>query len=192
MRPVGGTGEIPVDVRVIAATNRDLESMVADGGFREDLYYRLSVIPVQVPPLRERPEDVPLLANHFLKKYARAANKNMTHIDPESLRALGSYEWPGNVRQLENTIERAVALQSGEVLHVEVPLERRVRAAAASAGASTGVPSDGLDMERFIADLERSLIQDALRQSGGVQTKAAEMLKLSYRSFRHLLKKYEM
>jgi two-component system, NtrC family, response regulator PilR len=192
VRPVGGTGEIPVDVRVIAATNRDLESMVADGTFREDLYYRLSVIPVVVPPLRERPEDVPLLANHFLKKYARTANKNITHIDPESLRALGTYDWPGNVRQLENTIERAVALQSGDILHVEVPVERRVRAAAAAAGASAGLPSDGLDMERYIADLERSLIQDALRQSGGVQTKAAEMLKLSYRSFRHLLKKYEM
>jgi two-component system response regulator PilR (NtrC family) len=193
VRPVGGTGEIPVDVRVIAATNRDLESMVAEGAFREDLYYRLSVIPVVVPPLRERPEDVPLLANHFLKKYARAANKNITHIDAESLRALASYDWPGNVRQLENTIERAVALQSGDILHVEVPVERRVRAAAAVAGgASAGLPSDGLDMERYIADLERSLIQDALRQSGGVQTKAAEMLKLSYRSFRHLLKKYEM
>jgi two-component system response regulator PilR (NtrC family) len=192
VRPVGSTGEIPIDVRVIAATNRDLESMVAEGSFREDLYYRLSVIPVQVPPLRERPEDVPLLANHFLKKYARAASKNITHIDAESLRALGSYEWPGNVRQLENTIERAVALESGDVLRVEVPVERRVRAAAAAMGASSSVPSDGLDMERFIADLERSLIQDALRQSGGVQTKAAEMLKLSYRSFRHLLKKYEM
>jgi two-component system response regulator PilR (NtrC family) len=189
---VGGTGEIPVDVRVIAATNRDLETMVSEGSFREDLYYRLSVIPVQVPPLRERPEDIPLLANHFLKKYARAANKNITHIETESLRALGGYEWPGNVRQLENTIERAVALESGEVLRVEVPVERRVRAMAAAMGASTSVPSDGLDMERFIADLERSLIQDALRQSGGVQTKAAEMLRLSYRSFRHLLKKYEM
>jgi two-component system response regulator PilR (NtrC family) len=193
VRPVGGTGEIPVDVRVIAATNRDLESMVVEGAFREDLYYRLSVIPVVVPPLRERPEDVPLLANHFLKKYARAANKNITHIDAESLRALGSYDWPGNVRQLENTIERAVALQFGDILQVEVPVERRVRAAAAVAvGASAGLPSDGLDMERYIADLERSLIQDALRQSGGVQTKAAEMLRLSYRSFRHLLKKYEM
>jgi two-component system response regulator PilR (NtrC family) len=193
VRPVGGTGEIPVDVRVIAATNRDLERLVAEGSFREDLYYRLSVIPVVVPPLRERPEDIPLLANHFLKKYARAAGKNITHIDAESLRALGSYEWPGNVRQLENTIERAVALETRDVLHVEVPAERRMRAAAAAAvGVPPSIPSDGLDMERYIADLERSLIQDALRQSGGVQTKAAEMLKLSYRSFRHLLKKYDM
>ncbi|MGE0407108.1 MAG: sigma-54-dependent transcriptional regulator [Candidatus Korobacteraceae bacterium] len=192
VRPVGGTGEIAIDVRVIAATNRDLEQRVAEGSFREDLYYRLSVIPVHVPPLRERPEDVSLLANHFLKKYARAANKNVTNIAPESLRALAGYDWPGNVRQLENTIERAVALEPSDILHVEAPMERRLKAATNGNGASSSLPAEGLDMERYIADLERSLIQNALRQSGGVQTKAAEMLKLSYRSFRHLLKKYDL
>src|SRR5262244_1128092 len=124
IRPVGGTSEIPVDVRVIAATNRDLDKQVAEGTFREDLYYRLSVIPIRVPGLRERREDVPLLANHFLKKYAPAAGKSIHRVEPASLEALCGYDWPGNVRQLENTIERAVALELGVELHVELPVER--------------------------------------------------------------------
>ena len=197
VRPVGGTDEIQIDVRVIAATNRDLDRAVAEGAFREDLYYRLSVIPVEVPPLRERPEDIPLLANHFLKKYAPAAHKSILRIDEPSLRQLCEYEWPGNVRQLENTIERAVALETSNVLHVELPVERaKARAAAAAAGVSdplaAAIPHEGLDMERYVASIERNLIQSALKQSNGVQTRAAEMLKLSYRSFRHLLKKYDL
>ncbi len=196
LRPVGGTNEVAIDVRVIAATNRDLEKMVEEGSFREDLYYRLSVIPVHVPGLRERREDVPLLANHFLKKYAPAAGKDIFKISESSVKALSGYEWPGNVRQLENTIERAVALCTGNELEVEIPMERsKLRlAAAAVAGGPSGValPTDGMDMERYVADLEKSLLQSALRQSNGVQTKAAEMLKLSYRSFRHLIKKYDL
>jgi two-component system, NtrC family, response regulator PilR len=196
VRPVGGTAEIVVDVRVLAATNRDLDRMVNEGGFREDLYYRISVIPIQAPPLRDRREDIVLLANHFLKKYAPAAGKSILRIAPAALAMLTAYDWPGNVRQLENTIERAVALESGNELHVELPAERsRPRAMAAVAGNGPSVatlPAEGMDLERYVADLERSLIQSALRQSGGVQTRAAEMLKLSYRSFRHLLKKYEI
>ena len=196
LRPVGGTNEVAIDVRVIAATNRDLEKMVEEGSFREDLYYRLSVIPVHVPPLRDRREDIPLLANHFLKKYAPAAGKSIFKISESSVKTLSGYEWPGNVRQLENTIERAVALCQGDELDVELPVERaKLRmAAAAVAGSpsSVSLPSDGLDMERYVADLEKSLLQTALRQSNGVQTKAAEMLKLSYRSFRHLVKKYDL
>ena len=196
LRPVGGTNEVAIDVRVIAATNRDLEKMVEEGGFREDLYYRLSVIPVHVPPLRDRREDIPLLANHFLKKYAPAAGKSIFKISESSVKALSGYEWPGNVRQLENTIERAVALCTGDELEVEIPMERsKLRlAAAAVAGGPSGVslPTDGLDMERYVAELEKSLLQSALRQSNGVQTKAAEILKLSYRSFRHLIKKYDL
>jgi two-component system response regulator PilR (NtrC family) len=196
VRPVGSSAELVVDVRVIAATNRDLDRMVAAGGFREDLYYRISVIPVEVAPLRERREDIPLLANHFLKRYAPAAGKSILRLAPESLRRLCGYEWPGNVRQLENTIERAVALESGNELQVELPAERaKARPGAASAAGPAlpdGLPPEGLDLESYVADIERSLIQSALRQSGGVQTRAAEMLKLSYRSFRHLLKKYEI
>src|SRR5690349_18700031 len=207
VRPVGGTNEIAIDVRVIAATNRELEKQVAENAFREDLYYRLSVIPIRVPSLRERREDIPLLATHFFKKYASAAGKSILRIDPLSLEALAGYEWPGNVRQLENAIERAVALETGNELHVELPAERpkaKAAAAAVGAGSSTTVavagtngfgeslPGDGLDMENYVANIERTLLQSALRQSNGVQTRAAEMLKLSYRSFRHLMKKYDI
>lgn len=199
VRPVGGTSEIAVDVRVITATNRDLDKMVSENTFREDLYYRLNVIPVHVPPLRERREDVPLLVNHFLKKYAPAAGKSIVRVQQQSLDALCGYDWPGNVRQLENTIERAVALESGEELHVELPVERqKARAAAAGIGSngfvntSGGVLPDGVDMEHYVADIEKQLIQAALAHSHGVQTKAADVLRISYRSFRHLMKKYDL
>jgi two-component system, NtrC family, response regulator PilR len=196
IRPVGGTSEIPVDVRVIAATNRDLQQMVEEKTFREDLYYRISVIPIEVPPLRARQEDIPLLANHFLKRYAPAAGKNILRISDDSIEALLGYDWPGNVRQLENSVERGVAMESGEVLNLSAPEERsKARAAAAAMGAGSAdgnVPPEGIDMEQYVADLERSMLQSALRQSDGVQTRAAEMLKLSYRSFRHLAKKYHV
>jgi len=200
VRPVGGTDEIAIDVRVIAATNRDLDKQVAENLFREDLYYRLSVIPVSVAPLRERREDIPLLVNHFLKKYAPAAGKSILRVDQPSLDALCAYDWPGNVRQLENAIERAVALETGDQLHVELPAERpKARAAAAGVGmtgnstASDGrVLPDGVGMEKYVADIEMSLLKSALAQSNGVQTRAADLLKISYRSFRHLMKKYEL
>ena len=198
VRPVGGTSEIAIDVRVIAATNRELDRQVAEGVFREDLYYRLSVIPVRVPPLHERREDVPLLVNHFLKKYVPAAGRNIVRVSKESLNLLCSYDWPGNVRQLENTIERAVALETGEELHVELPVERpKARAAAAGVGGAVSVPTggvlpEGVDMEKYVADIERSLLLAALKQSSGVQTRAADLLGISYRSFRHLMKKYSL
>jgi two-component system response regulator PilR (NtrC family) len=199
VRPVGGTSEIAIDVRVIAATNRDLDKLVSENLFREDLYYRLNVIPVHVPPLRERREDIVLLVNHFLKKYAPAAGRNISRVNIHCLEGLSSYDWPGNVRQLENTVERAVALETGDELRVEIPLERaKIRAAAAGAGAPGGVSPlngalpDGLDMEKYVADIERSLLQAALTQSNGVQTRAADVLKISYRSFRHLMKKYDL
>jgi two-component system, NtrC family, response regulator PilR len=199
VRPVGGTDEIAIDVRVLAATNRDLERQVAENTFREDLYYRLNVIPVTVPPLRDRREDLPLLVNHFVKKYAPVAGKNIARVKAESISALANYDWPGNVRQLENTIERAVALEAGEELNVELPVERaRARAAAAGVGvdsitvASGVVLPEGMDMEKYVAEIERGLLKSALQQSNGVQTRAADVLKISYRSFRHLMKKYEL
>jgi two-component system response regulator PilR (NtrC family) len=199
VRPVGGTNEIAIDVRVIAATNRDLEGQVAENNFREDLYYRLNVIPVTVPPLRERREDVPLLVNHFVRKYAKSAGRSIAQVSPESLRQLSLYDWPGNVRQLENTIERGVALETGEMLTVELPVERpRARAAAAGVGVeSVSVPPgallpEGVDMEKYVAEIERALLKSALHQSNGVQTRAADALRISYRSFRHLMKKYEL
>jgi len=199
VRPVGGTDEIAIDVRVIAATNRDLERQVAENTFREDLYYRLNVIPVTVPPLRDRREDVPMLVNHFIKKYAGVAGRNIARIHTESLSLLGQYEWPGNVRQLENTIERAIALETADELKVEMPAERpRARAAAAGAGndvvsvAAGAVLPEGMDMEKYVAEIERSLLKSALQQANGVQTRAADVLKISYRSFRHLMKKYDV
>ncbi len=203
IRPVGGTSEVPVDVRLIAATNKDLHQMVQENTFREDLYYRVSVIPIAVPPLRDRRDDIPLLANHFLKRFALATGKTIQRVDENSLRELVGYTWPGNVRQLENTLERALALETGEMLRIELPMERtRAKAAAAGANGSegtngtyayeVGIPPEGLDMERHIADLERNMLQSALKHSNGVQARAAEMLKLSYRSFRHLMKKYDI
>jgi len=209
VRPVGGTTEIPVDVRVIAATNRDLDRQVTEGTFREDLYYRLNVIPIRVPGLRERREDVPLLANHFLKKYAPAAGKSIHGVAAASLETLTVYDWPGNVRQLENTIERAVALETTSELRVELPVERpKARAAAAGADGAGGVTSmamtmpmnvpagsvlpEGVNMEDYVAQIERSLLQSALGQTRGVQVRAADVLGISYRSFRHLMKKYEL
>ncbi|HZR64267.1 MAG TPA: sigma-54 dependent transcriptional regulator [Terriglobales bacterium] len=199
VRPVGGTDEIAIDVRVIAATNRNLEKQVAENTFREDLYYRLNVIPITVPPLRDRREDVPLLVSHFLRKYAPAAGKSIARVSTSAVSSLANYDWPGNVRQLENTIERAVALETGEELHVELPAERpRARAAAAGAGGdgltvSPGsVLPEGMDMEKYVAEIERSLLKSALAQSNGVQARAADVLKISYRSFRHLMKKYDL
>jgi len=196
VRPVGGTDEIAIDVRVIAATNRDLDKAVAENIFREDLYYRLNVIPVTVPPLRDRREDIPLLVNHFLKKYATAAGRKISRVSLTSLESLCGYDWPGNVRQLENTVERAVALETGEELRVELPVEKsKARAAAAGVGGSISpgtVLPDGVDMEKYVADIERNLLQSALSRSNGVQTRAADLLKISYRSFRHLMKKYDL
>lgn len=192
IRPVGGTQETSIDVRVIAATNKDLRQMIADGIFREDLFYRVSVIPIYVPPLRERREDIELLAAHFLRKYAAAAQKSILRISAESLSELRDREWRGNVRELENAVERAVALETGAELRVDFSSDQPPSRPAAANGASatSSLPSQGLDFEKYVSDIERSLIESALRQSGGVQTRAAELLKVSYRSFRHLLKKY--
>ena len=196
IRPVGGGQETPIDVRVVAATNKNLLQLVQDGQFREDLYYRLSVIPVEVPPLRDRGEDVVLLANHFLKKFAVQMGKNVVRLSPESLKTMKGYDWPGNVRVLENTIERAVAMSTTteEELRVELPNSGASALPTAVANGALGVvlPSDGIDLERYIADVEKSLLQSALRRSNGVQTRAAEILKLSYRSFRHMMKKYDL
>ena len=194
VRPVGGSEEIAIDVRVIAATNRDLQKMVEEKAFREDLFYRISVIPIEVPPLRHRRDDIPLLANHFLKKFAPIVGREISRIERGSLERMIGYDWPGNVRQLENAMERAVALETTNELHVELPERQKAMAAAATNGASSvrEVPADGVDFEGYIADIERSLIQSALKQANGVQTRAADLLKVSYRSFRHLVKKYDI
>jgi len=194
VRPLGSTEESDVDVRVIAATNKDFEKEIAEGRFREDLYYRLSVIPIHLPALRERREDIPLLARHFLERFRKAMEKPIEGISPEALRRLESYDWPGNVRELENTVERAVALESAKLISVEV-LPDKVRGIShetAAPGDHRGVsiPEEGINLETFLADEERNFLLAALEKAGGVRTRAAEILKMSYRSFRHTAKKH--
>ncbi|MDD5541628.1 MAG: sigma-54 dependent transcriptional regulator [Acidobacteriia bacterium] len=191
-RPVGGTEEIPIDVRVIAATNRNLQKMVAEKGFREDLYYRISVIPIDVPPLRDRREDIRLLADHFVKRFSTSMNKTITSVDPELYETLEAYDWPGNVRELENTIERAVAFESGEVLKTERLPDRVLMPEIKIREVEAIFPDEGIDFDQQVSEVERKLVEAALRKAAGVQTKAAELLKMTYRSFRHYMTKYNL
>ena len=195
VRPIGSTEEADVDVRIIAATNKDFEREIAEGRFREDLYYRLSVIPIQLPPLRERREDIPLLARHFLERFRKSMEKPIEGISPEAMSRLESYDWPGNVRELENTMERAVALETGMQISLRVLPDRIAGDSTCSLLGSadplaSGLPADGLDFEKEIAEAERRYLKAALEKAGGVLTKASDLLKISYRSFRHYAKKH--
>lgn len=200
VRPVGSTEESDVDVRVIAATNKNLEEEIAAGRFREDLFYRLSVIPIHLPPLRERREDIPLLGREFLERFSKSMNKKIGGIEPEAMRRLEVYDWPGNVRELENTIERAVALENTSNVSVEA-LPDRIRNYFQEAVPNNGhngngngvvIPPGGLNLEEHIRDMERSYLLAALERSRGVRTRAAELLRMTYRSFRHYAKKYDI
>ena len=201
-RRLGGTEEVQADIRVIAATNQDLPKLVADGRFREDLFYRINVIELHLPPLRGRREDVPLLADHFLAKYAEGVEKPVRGISHEAHALLAAYDWPGNVRELEYAIERAVALeQTPLVLPESLPM--RVRSVG-MASPQPSVPDGGLpgtslpdltgsvDLEALGEEFYRHYIALALERTGGVQTKAAEMLGMSFRSFRYYAKKYAL
>jgi two-component system response regulator PilR (NtrC family) len=197
VRPLGSTEEIDVDVRVIAATNRDLEKAIASGEFREDLFYRLSVIPLHLPSLRERREDIPLLARHFLESFRKSMEKPIEAISPQAMSRLETYDWPGNVRELENTIERAVALESGSEISTTV-LPDRISGASIAAVALPGesaafaFPAEGIDFDGVMAETEKQYLRAALDKADGVRTHAAELLKISYRSFRHLAKKHSL
>jgi len=174
-----------------------LEKAIATGEFREDLFYRLSVIPLHVPALRDRREDIPLLARHFLERFRNSMGKHVEGISPQAMRRLESYDWPGNVRELENTIERAVALESGTEISANV-LPERVAGSVVGLGALGGqieasqFPPEGIDFERVIWDTEKRYLQAALGKADGVRTQAAELLKISYRSFRHYAKKHNL
>jgi two-component system, NtrC family, response regulator PilR len=197
VRPVGSTDESDVDVRIIAATNKDFEKEIAEGRFREDLYYRLSVIPIQLPPLRERREDIPLLARHFLERFRKVMEKPVEGVSPEAMRRLESYDWPGNVRELENTMERALALETTNEVSLRVLPDRiagyaSVPALAGGLGRLDTLPTDGVDFEKELAETERRYLQAALDKSQGVRTQAADLLKISYRSFRHYAKKHNL
>lgn len=187
---VGGIADIKVDVRVIAATNRDLLADVGKGLFREDLYYRLNVIPINLPPLRERREDIPILVEHFLAK--NAAGRPRKKVSPQAMKLLLNYQWPGNVRELENTIERMAILTAGETIEAE-HLSDMLQNASSSCPElmPLDIPETGIDLECLLQNAEKTLLYKALNKTGGVKTDAAKLLGLSFRSFRHRLQKYE-
>jgi two-component system response regulator PilR (NtrC family) len=181
-------------VRIIAATNRELQKMVEEGGFREDLFYRLNVMSIPVPPLRERTEDIPLIAEHFLKQYSGQMNKPVHTISAEAMNLLQGHPWRGNVRELQNAIERAVALERTEsILPESLPDDVRLkRRSAVSAPAGLPELGQGFDLEAKGEEFYRHYIMLALERADGVQVKAAELLGMSFRSFRYYVKKYNL
>jgi len=188
-RRVGGTKDLKVDIRIIAATNQDLTKMIAEGRFREDLYYRLDVIPISLPPLRERREDIPLLADYFLKKFNRTLEKEIERLAPEAVSFLVNHEWKGNVRELENVIERAVALSSNPVLTLD-DFSGSLPRSADQNPISFSIPEEGLDLEDYIGRIEKQLLLKALNECHWVKKAAAKRLGLNFRSFRYRLQKY--
>jgi len=188
---VGGTEDIRVDVRIMSATNKDLEGAVKEKLFREDLFYRLNVIQIKLPPLRERREDIPLLAEHFLKKYSQELNKNISRISSEAFHILLNYEFPGNVRELQNIIERAVALEATQELtaqNLSSYLDEQI--SLKKGPVDLEIPSEGIDLEKVVEDLERTLLLKALDRTKGIKKKAAELLHINFRSMRYRLEKY--
>jgi DNA-binding NtrC family response regulator len=175
---VGGTKTIQADVRVLAATNRDLDQAVREGRFREDLYYRLNVIPIVVPPLRERPDDIPLLIDHFLATFNAQKRRNVEGIAPDALRRLMNYAWPGNVRELENVIERFVILKGQGMITLEDLPDKMVRGDSPTAPVAV-FPAEGVDLNRMVEAFEGDLIQRALKAAGGVKNRAAQLLRVN-------------
>ena len=191
-RRVGGNHDVKVDVRVVAATNKDLEKAVADGSFREDLYYRLDVIPIRLPPLRMRTGDIPLLATHFLERFAKESGKPKPVISQEAMHVLLSHEWRGNVRELENLIERVVAFATAELV-TDAEVHGWLHRPATQSRHPTmpmDLTDEGLDLEGLINGIEKDLLLKALERSKWVKKKAARMLRLNTRSFRYRLEKY--
>jgi two-component system response regulator PilR (NtrC family) len=182
-RRVGGVSDMTVDVRILAATNKNMSELIEKGLFREDLYFRLNVLSLKIPPLRERREDIPLLVNHFLKKYSG----NGKRFSENAMALLRDYRWKGNVRELENIIERVILLSDSEVIHEE-SLPEEIRSGAPVD--RVAVPAGGVDIEKMIVDMERAYLLKALEKTNGVKTEAAKLLNLTFRSFRHKLKKY--
>jgi two-component system response regulator PilR (NtrC family) len=181
-------------VRIIAATNRNLEEMVAKGTFRQDLFYRLNVINIKTPGLRERRDDIPLLANHFLKKYNERLNKNIGAISTEAMEILKKYDYPGNVRELENMIERTVALEGGATILPE-SLPPMVNTSSGRKMASSNeieMGDDGVDLDKVMGQIEKELLVKAIHSAGGVKKRAAKLLHISFRSMRYRIEKYNL
>lgn len=194
IRRVGATEDIKIEVRLITATNRDLEKMVADGGFRQDLFFRLNVINIRSPALRERRDDVPLLANHFLKKYNERLGKNIGAISAEAMDMMKKYDYPGNVRELENIIERTVALEGGATIlpeslppFVNTPSGRKM-----ASSHEIEIGPEGLDLEKVLGQIEKELLVKAIHTAGGVKKKASKLLNITFRSMRYRVEKYNL
>ena len=183
--PLGSERSQSVDVRVIAATNRDLRQMVAEGRFQEDLYYRLNVIPISLPPLRERRDDVPMLIEHFVRKHAQRAGKRIDGVDPGALKAMQQYDWPGNVRELENAVERAVVLSTTPIIQAS-----SVFMLGAAGTAQSGLPS--LNLEQNLTWAERETVKKALESAGGVKKDAAELMGISQRAMSYYVQKHKL
>ncbi len=189
VRPVGAHDELPIDARVVAATNRDLKQMSNDGTFREDLFYRISVIPINLPPLRERRDDIPDLVDHFVRKFCDQTGRKLT-LNPRTMQILENYSWHGNVRELEHTIERAVALERGDEIQPERLPEHVTNYNAERINSEFNLPESGINLTAHLDNLEKTYVVEALRQVGGNQTKAADLLQIQVRSLRHLLDKH--
>ena len=188
VRKVGGNREEEVDVRIITATNQNLEEQIGKGAFREDLYYRINVIPIHLPPLRQRREDVPPLVDHFLHKYTEELGLPAKGISVEAMKILEGYDWPGNVRELENVIERTLALSSGDnITSRDLPAHLLTRKRDRSLVIE--LPEEGLDLEGYLDGIRARMMEQALERAGGVQTQAAELVGMSFRSFRYYAKK---
>ena len=191
-RRLGGTEEVPADIRVIAATNQDLQKAVAEGRFREDLFYRINVIQIHLPPLRDRREDVPLIAARFLERFSERMGKSVRGISQEAMALIEAYGWPGNVRELENAIERAVAVEkTGTILPESLPPNVRAGGERQALQAAA-LPEGGFDLEAHVDQIYRDHITQALARAGGVQVRAAELLGMTFRSFRYYAKKFNL
>jgi two-component system, NtrC family, response regulator PilR len=195
IRRVGSTEDTHVTVRIIAATNRDLEAMVKDGSFRQDLFYRLNVIQIRSPSLRERRDDIVILAKHFLKKYNERLNKNISGISQEALNVLKSYDYPGNVRELENIIERTVALEPGaSILPESLPAIVNTTSGSKQMVSSEGIviTEEGVDLDKIIGQIEKELIIKAIHAANGIKKRAAKLLGITFRSMRYRVEKYNL
>jgi len=191
-RRIGGTEDVKVDVRIISATNQDLAQKVKNGGFREDLYYRLNVIPVEIPPLRERNEDIPLLTSYFIEKYSKEFGKEINKISPYAIRLLMKYPFPGNVRELENIIERSIALETTNIILPENLVIPGAGGIDEDAALSACITEEGINLNEELAKVERLLIKKALRRTNGSKTKAAKLLNVSFDSLRYRLEKLDI
>ena len=191
VRPVGAHEEFAFDARIIAATNRNLKQMADDGTFREDLFYRISVIPISLPSLRERSEDIAELTEHFIKKFCDQTGREVS-ISEKALQLLENYAWHGNVRELEHTIERAVALERSAEIQPERLPDHITNYNPARIKAEFDLPDDGINLTSHLENLEKTYVVEALKRTGGNQTRAAELLQIQVRSLRHLLDKHSI